>query len=236
LRINKTLHLVVPIYSEESRPVLDAKGKPKMEKGQPVIEYPVVAYTHSTPLSKETVEKYCVQLGQVFNTVMTGGLGFAAGPAMAMRIMKNSAKSMNIWDGDDGVEKGVIQEMRRLTSVIVPKKEGGWQPVPLQVAVDQKHLSEDDQEEAENQILFFICGYASLQRHMRKDILESAAGICGGHLSSLNSTEYAASLKTSTMPVSSGEKSRAPVVTATERKPSASANAVVDGKPASVPV
>jgi hypothetical protein len=235
MRINKMLHLVVPIFSEEPRKILDDKGKPKMEKGQPVIEYPIIAYTHSTPLPKETVEKYCVQLGQVFNTVMTGGLGFAAGPAMAMRIMKNSAKAANIWDGEDGVERGIIQEMRRLTSVVIPKKEGGWQSVPLQVAVDQKHLSEDDQEEAENQILFFMCGYASLQRHVRKDILESAAGICDGHLSSLNSTDFAASLKTLTLPASSGEKSPAPVKPP-DNKPNASANAMVDGKPSSIPL
>lgn len=236
MRIDKKLNFVVPIYGEE-KPLLDEAGKQiKNAEGRPVIHQPVLAYVHSTPLAEEIVDKHFLILGQTFSAIFNQGLGSAAGPGLAMRMLKKLAIAVKVWDdgpdGEKGVQNGLIEEMRRLTVVIVPaaEKKKGWQSIPLQIAVERKVIGHEDLTEVENAIVFFIAVSATLSRVPRKEMLETAAGLWSALLTSLNSSEFAASLKTSIVTDSSGEKSPADAIAA-----SVSANAMQDGRPLSVP-
>jgi hypothetical protein len=225
------LNLVVPVYGEEV-PKLDAEGKPVMENGEPVVEQPVIAYVHSTPLSAETVDRYFMILAQTFAAVFNNGLGIATGPAVAMRILRSLAQEQKVWEdgpGLVGVKNGVVAEIERLTMVSVPNGKE-WSAVPLSVAIDRKFISEDDKTEVENAIVFFIVASATLARAQRKALITAAAGLWGAQTSPLNSSEFTDSLKTSTGTVSSGGTSPAPAPGAP-----GPANATVDGKPALVP-
>jgi hypothetical protein len=233
MRIDRKLNFVIPIYGDEKIKT-DAEGQPiKGDDGKPVMFQPVIAYVHSTPLAAETVDKHFLILGQTFSSIFNNGLGTAAGPGMAMRLLKSLAIRTRQWedspDGEQGVRTGLVEEIRRLTMVIVPGASG-WQPIPLQVAVDRKILIEEDRSEVENAIVFFIAVSATLNRAERKPMLETACGLWSALLSQSNPTDFAASLTTSTETASSGEKSHA-TVTVT----SPAANATVDGKPSSVP-
>jgi len=234
LRIDRRLNLVVPIYGEEI-PKLGDDNLPVMQDGEPVMEAPVVAYVHSTPLPAEVVDQYFMILGQTFSKIFSGGLGLASGPANAMRVMRSLAMEQKAWADDSasgtiGVKRGVVDQIERLTTVAVPADNGGWQSVPLAVAVDRKFISAEDKAEVENAIVFFIVASATLARAQRKAMVTAAADLWGAQTSSLSSTEFMASLKTSTATASSGEKS--PATASVEAGP---ANATVDGKPASVP-
>jgi hypothetical protein len=234
MRIDKRLNLVVPIYGEEI-PKLDAAGKPVMENGEPVTEQPVIAQVHATPLPSEVVDRYFMILAQTFSAIFSNGLGVLGGPAVAMKLLKSLSRDQKIWDDDPrtglvGVKKGVVDEIERLTTVNVPDGSG-WTPVPLAIAVERNFISEEDKAEVENAIVFFIVGSATLARAQRKEMLTAAAGLWGARTSPLSSTEFTDSLKTSTGTVNSGEKSPAPAPSAP-----GPANAMVDGKPASLPV
>jgi hypothetical protein len=230
LRIDRRLNLVVPIYGEEV-PKLGDNNLPVMQDGEPVMEAPVVAYVHSTPLPADVVDRYWMVLAQTNTAIFSRGLGVFGGPSVALRMLKSIAQEQKAWDDDAGqvgVKRGIVDQIERLTTVAVPS-EGGWQSVPLAVAVDRKFISEEDKAEVENAIVFFICA-SELPRAQRKGIVSAGAALWGARTSSSNSTEFIASLKTSTATGSSGEKP--PATASVDAGP---ANAMVDGKPALVP-
>jgi hypothetical protein len=216
MRIDRNLHLVIPIYEED-----EATG--------------IIAYVHSTPLSEELVDRYHGILGQTYNRIFSGGIGILAGPAHALRILRDLAQEQGMWHDDAksgrmGVERGLIEEVRRLT-MVAALRDHRWESLPLQVAVDQEVLSKQDKSEVENAIVFFIVVSASLNRAQRKQVLEGAAGLWSAQITSSGFTEYLNSLRTSIEIGSSGEKSLAPA-----KEAPAPANAVVGGKRSSVPV
>lgn len=213
MRIDKRLHLVVPIYAD------DAKTS-------------VAAYIHSTPLSEEAIDRHFLLLAQTFSQTFSQGLGVGAGPAVAMRLLRRIAENTKAWtneDGSPGDAKLLVEEMRRLTTVIVPGTDG-WQQVPLQVAVDRNFISAEDRSEVENGIVFFIAVSATLPRDQRAAMLKEFVDLWGAQASSSSSTDFAASLKTSKGTGNTGAKSPAPVPSV-----AAPAAATVDGKRASVP-
>ena len=217
MRVDKRLNLVVPIYEDE-------------EDGE------IVAYVHSTPLSEEVVDRYFMTLGQAYSTIMSQGLGLAGGPPHAMRILRHVATERGVWHDDPktqsvGVERGLVEEMRRLTNVAVLGKDGRWEQLPLQVAVDRGVLSSEDRAEVENAIAFFIVASANLRKAQRPVMLKAAAELWAAQVTSSSFTEWMSSLKTSTATASFGEKSPAPA--SEEPEP---ANATVAGKRRSVPV
>jgi len=216
MRIDKKLHLVVPIYQDE-------------EGGD------IVAHVHSSPISEAIIDRYFMVLGQTYSAIFSQGLGLAGGPPHAMRVLKAIATERGKWHddpktGEIGVEHGLVDEMRRLTMVDA-FKDGKWHDMPLEVAVAQGILSAEDRTEVENAIAFFTAASATLGRAQRAGMLRAAAELWGAEISSLSFTEWRSSSRTSTQAGNTGEKPPAP---AKDDKPPA--NAVVAGKPRSVPV
>lgn len=233
MKIDKHLNLVIPIYGDEV-PKLDEKGVAVLDANKkPVMVQPVRAYVHSTPLSREVFEKHFMVIARTFTAIYGGGLGQFGGPPIAMLLLKSVAEQQNAWEGDDGVRLGLVEEIRRTTTVMLPGEQGkGWQPVPLGVAVNRGAIDADDKSEVENAIVFFIVVSAMHKRAERRAILESVVDLWGAQISLLNSTDFAASLSTSTATANSGAKTPAGVT----GKPAVGVDAVVDGKPASLAV
>jgi hypothetical protein len=215
MKIDKALNLIVPVYGDD--------------------EQTVRCYVHSTPVSRETFEKYFLIVSQTFSQIFNQGLGAAAGPAVAMLLLKKIAEVDKSWDGPEGVQAGLVEEMRRLTSVVAPGEDGAWRPIPLNIAVDRKLLTPDDQAEVENAIVFFIVVSAMLRRAARREMLETAVGYWGARTSSSTCAEFTASLGTSTGTASSGGPESAHAAGPQPAPPKA-ATVVVDGKPSSLPV
>lgn len=214
MQINKRMHFVVPMYGEDGKTI--------------------AAYAHSTPLPSEVVDVNFMLLAQTFSSIFNQGLGEAAGPAVAARLLRQIATNTGIWEDEKKQPlrgQVLMEEIRRLTNIIVPGEPGQpWRQLPLQTAVDLGSISPEDKSEVENAVVFFIVVSATLPRAQRKSMLEGAAELWSAQLSFSNSTEWAASLKTSTGTGNSGGRSPAPA------KPDAApANATVDGRPASVP-
>lgn len=162
-------------------------------------------HVHSTPLARETFERYFKVIAKTFAKINGGGMGIVAGPRVCFLLLKETAIELGSWDGPEGVEAGLIAEMRRLSNVIVKTADRGWIALPLQHALDSGMISDDDAAEVEGRVAFFICASAMHLRNELLPILTAMAGLWQAQVTSLDSTAFAASLPTSTETASSGE-------------------------------
>jgi len=182
LKIDAKLNLVIPILDDEEKPI---------------------AYVHSMPIARETFERYFIVISKAFSAIYGEGLSFVAGPRVAALILRKIAEEIGEWEGIEGVKDGLLGEVRRLSSFIGPASNG-WEPIPLEEAVRKGLISSDDLAEVENAIAFFIVASAMHKRNALKATLDGAAKLWGARVTSLNSTEFGAFLKTSTADENTG--------------------------------
>lgn len=183
MKINKALNLVVPV---------------EFESGD-------VYYVHSTPIRKETFEKYFLVIAKAFAKIYQDGLNVVAGPRVAMLMLRRIAEEDGVWEGSEGVEMGLVNEIRRLSNVIMPSEDGSWGTIPLQDALNRGLLSDEDISEVEGMIAFFICASAMHKRNQVEGFLQTACNLWSSQLSLLTCTEFAKQLPTSTEEGNSGE-------------------------------
>ena len=203
MKIDKRLNLVIPVeIGTETVPVLK-DGKPVMEAGKPVTEAkPINLYVHSQPISKEVFEQHFEVIGQVFSAIHGDGYGSLAGPRLAAMLLKKIAISRGAWEGPLGVDAGIMNEIRRLSMVILPAGE----TLTLQEAMTRHLIEQQDIDVLENAIVFFIVVCAMHRPPVARGMMAGAAGLWSAQITSLDSTEFARSLLTSTETGSSGAK------------------------------
>lgn len=182
MKIDKRLNLVFPVET--------ARGE---------------ITVHSEPIQALTFKRYFLEISKTFAAIHNEALGITAAPRVA-KLMLERVAAEGSQDGGAGVTVGLLPEIRRLTNVVMP---GGGETVPWQEVVDGKLIDEDDIEEVENAIVFFIVASAMYPKSDRRTMLTGATRLWGGRVESLSFTELAASLRTSTAPASSGEKAKA---------------------------
>ncbi len=162
-------------------------------------------HVHSMPLHKDVFDRYFLVMSKAFALIFKEGLSVIAGPRVAARLIRAAAEQLGVWEDGEapdgtvilGVKNGLMQEIWRLSNVLAPTEAGGWAPMPLADAVKRQIIDEDDADEVEGVICFFILISAM---HKRRDV--------GAHLdslqlwqarpTSLTLTEYLNSLPTST--------------------------------------
>ena len=189
----------------------------------PVEQNNGVVFVHSMPISRETFDQHYRVIAKTFSEIYAGGLGITAGPRIAAKLLRDIAKAEKVWDGPYGVETGVIEEIRRLSSVVVPTgtravldekndtsepdvwRAPGWKTITLHEALQQQLIDEDDREEVENALVFFTVVSWMLTKGVLPGVMTSVCGLWNAQMSSLSCTAFAASLPTLTATVSSGE-------------------------------
>jgi hypothetical protein len=182
MRIDRKLNLVVPVERDGEKPI----------------------YVYSAPIGQDVFDAYFLPISKTFSAIYAEGLNVMAGPRVAAMLLKQISKDLNIWEGDDGVEIGLMGEIRRLCTVAAPTPTG-WDRIPLEVAVSRGLLDAQDVSEVEGAITFFIVASAMHKRSDLKGILGGMARLWGAQLSSSSFTEFVSSLPTSTPADSSGE-------------------------------
>lgn len=130
-------------------------------------------YVHSTPISRVIFEQFYLPLSKTFSRMYTQGLSFIAGPRIAGMMLKNVAEEMGAWSGPDGVENGLMNEVRRLTNVVMAGANG-WDTIPYEQAKNSGMLTEDEISEVEGAIVFFTVNSAM---HLRKNLEAILAGM-----------------------------------------------------------
>jgi hypothetical protein len=185
MKINRRLNMVIPI---------DNDG--------------VTIYVHSTPIDRSMFEAYFEPIARTFTSVYAGGYGTVSGPRVALMVLRKVSTQMGMWDGDGGVEKNLLVEIRRLTNVVTPSTTG-WTYMPWEQAVKDGLVDEDDVTEVENALVFFTLASAMHRKAELRQSLEPALSLWGARVELLKLTEFRDSLGTSTETVSTGEKSTA---------------------------
>lgn len=146
MKIDKKLNLVVPVESDEGN-----------------------AYFHSTPIQRETFQRYHFVMCAAFTRLLNAGMELTGAKVAAMTL-EEVAKEMGKWDGAIGVEKGLMNEIERLTNVVALSDEG-WGPMPVSDAIKRDLIDEDDWWEAKQRIVFFTLVCAMTRMAVRDDLL-----------------------------------------------------------------
>lgn len=202
MRIDKRLNLVVSI--------VDGQEEHEKPDGTKVTRDRVVAYVHSTPVSKETFDANFLVIAKTFQRLHAEGLDWRFAPRVAAKMLEKVAAETNEWEGSSGVNRNLMAEIVRMTNLLAPGPDGRWQMVPMQQAVDQHLVSDEDWEEVRNVITFFTFASWMYPKSDRESILRAFPAIWGGHCESSSCTDFVSGLQTSIETASTGV--RKPVV------------------------
>jgi len=183
LKINKRLNVVIPIE--------------RAEGGE--------AYVHCTPISAEVFNLYWEPLSLTFTRIYAGGHGILSGPRIADRMLKKVAQELDVWGGEAGVERGLLNEIRQRANLLVCG-EKGWELLPFADAVRSRKLEGEDAEEVEAAITFFTVVSCMHRRNQQHEILDGAMKLWGARVEPLSCTEFLSSLRTSMPDGSSGAR------------------------------
>lgn len=184
MRIDKRLNLVIPIESDEDSQVNKA-------------------YVHSAPLSSEIFDNYFLIIGQAWTSIFTQGLGIVGGTRVADKLLKKVAIDKGVWDGEGGVQQGLVNEMHRLTNVLITTARG-WEMFPWDDAVKKNMLSKDEISEVESALTFFMLASLMNRKKELLSVLGGAMSMWGARVEYLSCTELINSLRTSTKDATTG--------------------------------
>jgi len=166
-------------------------------------------YLHSMPLSVEVWRNYFLVLSKTYAQLFAQGIHTIAGPVIARLMLERIARTDGVWEGPEGVEHGLLAEMRRLSNVLAPTGNG-WDLVPYEVALQRGLIDADAAEEMEGALVFFICLSSVLRGPKMMERLEIQLTMLDrlwdARNTSLDIMAFHASLQTSTPVVNSGAK------------------------------
>jgi hypothetical protein len=182
--INDALNLVVPIRADG-------------------------AMAYHTPISREVFEANYRILSAAKASISQKGVVYLmdAGPRIAALALKEEGRkdAQERGQQDDGGAASLLAELRRLTMILAPGKDG-WCMLPVDAALAQNLIDAEEWGEAESAIVFFTFHYALARKAERSKAATGTALILRGSITSSTATEYAASLPTSTQAETSAPK------------------------------
>jgi len=159
-----------------------------------------VAYVYSLPIGRVVFESYYSVLGKVFTTCFEGQdpkhIALTA-PQVAYPALKTISKADNTWEGTAGVKAGLINEIIRLTSVMVIS-DNGWETIPMDLAIKRGIFDEDCEAEVLSALVFFTSISKVAPKQLAGTFLEMAGSLRNWQFTSLGCMEFKNSLPTST--------------------------------------
>ena len=165
-------------------------------------------HIHSTSISRSVFEQFYLELGKVFSqcfdSINQAHLALSA-PQLAYPALKSIAQKAGNWDGAGGVKFGLVNEIIRLTNVIV-STEKGWESIPFDIAVKNEILNEDEEAEAISSLVFFTAISKVAPKDLKNSFLEMAGALRNWELISLECTEYMSGLPILTKKEDTGKK------------------------------
>ena len=168
-------------------------------------------FIHSTSISRSVFETFYLELGKVFSqcfdSINQAHLALSA-PQLAYPALKSIATQAGNWDGAGGVKFGLVNEIVRLTNVLVAG-ENGWETIPFDTAVKREVLNEDEEMEALSSLVFFTAISKVAPKDLKNSFLEMAGALRNWELTSSDSTEYMNGLPISTKNEPTGKKAKA---------------------------
>src|ERR1035437_2175116 len=156
-----------------------------------------VIYCHSIPILKETFQRYSLVIAATFAKLLVNGLQ-SMGARIALYALQEVAEEMGKWEGQHGVKNGLLNEINRLTNVLV-MGANGWESLPVETAIQRGGIDEEDYEEAKQKIVFFILVSAMARKEVADSFMIILENDWGMLTTPLNVTAYGNSLRISTV-------------------------------------
>lgn len=186
MKIDRNLNLVMQLETEKN-------GK---------------VYIHSSSISRSVFEQFYLELGKVFSqcfdSVNQAHLALSA-PQLAYPALKSIAQKAGNWDSAGGVKFGLVNEIIRLTNVLI-SGNNGWEQMPLDVAVKRELLDEDEEAEVLSSLVFFTAISKVAPKDLKNSFLEMAGALRSWELTSLDCMEYQNGLPILTKKEPTGKK------------------------------
>ena len=165
-------------------------------------------YVHSVSISRAVFEQFYLEIGKVFSqcfdSVNQAHLALSA-PQLAYPALKSMAIKAGNWDTAGGVKFGLVNEIIRLTNVMI-STERGWETIPFDVALKQGAINEDEEAEVLSSLVFFTAISKVAPKDLKNSFLEMAGALRNWELSSLNCMDFQNGLPISTAEGSTGKK------------------------------
>lgn len=170
-------------------------------------------YIHSVPIGINTFKDNYLVISRTFTGIYTNGLGPVTGPKVAKYMLLDQAEQLGL---KEHTEKSLLVEVSRLTNAVV-LGNNGWETLPYAEAKKRSLLDEQNSEEAENILIYFMCA-SSVRLRTEIDLTFNGLQLLwDAQTTSLDVTEFMRSLPTSTPTGNTGEN-----VTPLQGKPRAS--------------
>lgn len=193
MKISRNLNLIIPV---------------RTEKGN--------GWIHATPISKEVFKEHFFILSKTFSAIFSEGLGVVAGPRIAFLMLERISRDSNAWEGDKGVRNTLVNEVIRLANLVYPVEGKGYDTIPLDIALDREII---DLDEVAGELIFFTCVSSINSPEQAKGTMDVVNGIWSTQCSSLNLTEWIASLPTLKSAASSGATANTSSATSSTTQP-----------------
>lgn len=162
-------------------------------------------YVHAMPISKEVYLKHIILLGKVYSYIFSENLHCVSGPRIAYFLLKQICEEAKTWEGADGVENTLINEIIRLSNLVYPVEGKGYDSMPLDVAIEKGVI---DLDEAINELVFFTCFSAINKPDQLAVWMDRVSLLWQSVTTFLNVTEWIDSIKTLNTEESTGEKEK----------------------------
>ncbi|EFA6861223.1 hypothetical protein IRJ69_002580 [Escherichia coli] len=193
MKISRNLNLIIPV---------------RTEKGN--------GWIHATPISKEVFKEHFFILSKTFSAIFSEGLGVVAGPRVAFLMLERISRDSGIWDDDKGVRNTLVNEIIRLANLVYPVEGKGYDTIPLDMALEREIVELDD---VAGELVFFTCVSSINSPEQAKGTMDVVNGIWSTQCSSLNLTEWIASLPTLKSAASSGATANTSSATSSTTQP-----------------
>ena len=193
MKISRNLNLIIPV---------------RTEKGN--------GWIHATPISKEVFKEHFFILSKTFSAIFSEGLGVVAGPRVACLMLEKISRDSGLWDGEKGIRNTLINEIIRLANLVYPVEGKGYDTIPLDMALEREII---DLDEVAGELIFFTCVSSINSPEQAKGTMDVVNGIWSTQCSSLNLTEWIASLPTLKSAASSGATANTSSATSSTTQP-----------------
>lgn len=155
----------------------------------------------SAALSSSFFKRNFLVISKTFSRLHSEGLGVSIAPRVAALMLDQVERNLaGVPDEDPSPPSAVMNEVRRLTNAEFP----GQGNVPWSQVVSGKMLLEEDIEEVENAIVFFIVASSMYHRRDVEEMIGGAAKLWNARLEFSPNTASAPSSLTSKENASSG--------------------------------
>ena len=200
MKIDEHRNLAIPVVTETVT---------KKVKGKDVSESVVRIHAFHCPISREIFETNYRVLAATKSALASRGTHYlmGSGPRVAALTLKDEgakdAADRGRFNEDgkiiDEETTALLAEIKRLTTILCPGTNG-WELLPVDVAINQDKIDEEDWREAESAIVFFTCHYSMAKKVDREKTAQVMANFLSGLITSLPPMEFSASLQKSTPP------------------------------------